>query len=177
MHITQGEVLLAPLDLVQDMYFGVIGIALFSVSGGMILSARTRGSMYPRTGDSTMAIVGAALALLNALIMIFDLSLAYLDSEQCDDDVSEAVSAAADAYIDAWWSAAGAALFATCGALTLHDWRDVPNSQRRTFAQAVAVCSLATAAFMLLDAVLALCSAHKDEASIRSKCTKRSPRN
>lgn len=80
--------ILAPLDLVQDMYFGMVGIALFAVSGGITISARTKPSIYPRTGDSTIALVAGSLAVVNALVMLFDLSLAYLDSEQFDDEVS-----------------------------------------------------------------------------------------
>lgn len=83
-----GEMLFAPLDLVQDMYFGMLGVALFSVSGGLVLSARVRTSMYPRTGDSNAAILAASLALLNAVFMLFDLSLAYLDSEEYDEEAS-----------------------------------------------------------------------------------------
>ncbi|XP_022831202.1 uncharacterized protein LOC111359786 isoform X2 [Spodoptera litura] len=83
-----GEMLFAPLDLVQDMYFGMLGVALFSVSGGLVLSARVRTSVYPRTGDSNAAILAASLALLNAVFMLFDLSLAYLDSEEYDEEAS-----------------------------------------------------------------------------------------
>ncbi|CAH2106226.1 unnamed protein product [Euphydryas editha] len=83
-----GEMIFAPLDLVQDMYFGVLGVVLFSVSGGLVLSARTKTSMYPRTGDPNAALIVGALAVLNALLMLFDLSLAYMDSEQFDDEVS-----------------------------------------------------------------------------------------
>lgn len=78
----------APLDLVQDIYFGLIGIALFSVSGGLVLSSRVRGSSYPKTGDPTAALLSGSLAILNAVIMLFDLSLAYLDSEEYDDETS-----------------------------------------------------------------------------------------
>ncbi|CAG4983294.1 unnamed protein product [Colias eurytheme] len=85
----------------------------------------------------------------------------------------EAVSAAADAYIDAWWSAIGGVLYGACGALTLHGWREVPGCTRKNHAQASAVCALATAALLTVDALLALCSAHKDDASTRSKYTKR----
>ncbi|XP_045448875.1 uncharacterized protein LOC123657360 [Melitaea cinxia] len=83
-----GEMIFAPLDLVQDMYFGVLGVVLFSLSGGLVLSARTKASMYPRTGDPNAALIVGALAVLNALLMLFDLSLAYMDSEQFDEDVS-----------------------------------------------------------------------------------------
>ncbi|XP_045515311.1 uncharacterized protein LOC123708579 isoform X1 [Pieris brassicae] len=87
--------------------------------------------------------------------------------------VGEAVSATADAYIDAWWSAIGGVLFGACGALTLHGWRDVPFCQRKNYAQTYAVCSLAVAALMTIDALIALCSAHKDDVSTRSKSTRR----
>ncbi|XP_034830980.1 uncharacterized protein [Maniola hyperantus] len=83
-----GEMIFAPLDLVQDMYFGIVGVVLFSMSGGLILSARTKSSIYPRTGNQTIALVTGSLAVLNALVMLFDLSLAYLDSEQFDDEAS-----------------------------------------------------------------------------------------
>lgn len=81
----------------------------------------------------------------------------------------EAVSAAADAYIDAWWSASGGVLFGACGALTLHNWQEVPVCQRRQLAHAAAVCALAAAALFIIDALLALCSAHRDESSLRTK--------
>ncbi|CAG9786057.1 unnamed protein product [Diatraea saccharalis] len=166
----------APLDLVQDMYYGILGIALFAISGGLVLSARTRPSLYPRTGDPTLALIGGSLAIANAFMMLFDLSLAYLDSEEFEEE-SEAVSAAADAYIDAWWSACGGALFGMCGALTLRSWREVPACLRRTYAQANAVCSLAAAALLTIDALLAACSAHKDDdASTRTKSKKSLPR-
>lgn len=77
----------APLDLVQDMYFGMLGIILFSVSGGIVLSTRSS-YYYPLTGDSTIALIVGYLAILNAVVMLFDLSLAYLDSEQFDDEAS-----------------------------------------------------------------------------------------
>ncbi|XP_021192260.1 uncharacterized protein LOC110377628 isoform X2 [Helicoverpa armigera] len=83
-----GEMLFAPLDLVQDMYFGMLGVALFSVSGGLVLSARVKGSVFPRTGDSNAALLAASLAILNAVFMLFDLSLAYLDSEEYDEEAS-----------------------------------------------------------------------------------------
>lgn len=83
-----GEMLFAPLDLVQDMYFGMLGVALFSVSGGLVLAARIKSSPYPRTGDCNAAYLGAALAILNAVFMLFDLSLAYLDSEEYDEEAS-----------------------------------------------------------------------------------------
>ncbi|CAF4845920.1 unnamed protein product [Pieris macdunnoughi] len=139
-----GEILLAPLDLVQDMYFCMVGVGLFGVSGGLVLSARTKGSPYPRTGDHNAALIAG-----------------------------EAVSATADAYIDAWWSAIGGVLFGACGALTLHGWRDVPFCQRKNYAQTYAVCSLAVAALMTIDALIALCSAQKDDVSTRSKSTRR----
>ena len=80
--------LFAPLDLVQDIYFGIIGVGLNSVCGGLILSARTKPSLYRHTGDHTAALVVGSLAILNAVVMFFDLSLAYLDSEQFDDETS-----------------------------------------------------------------------------------------
>lgn len=80
--------LFAPLDLVQDMYFGMLGVALFSVSGGLVLSARVKGSLCPRTGDYNAALLAASLAILNAVFMLFDLSLAYLDSEEYDEEAS-----------------------------------------------------------------------------------------
>ncbi|XP_059047170.1 uncharacterized protein LOC131842609 isoform X1 [Achroia grisella] len=85
--------------------------------------------------------------------------------------IGETVSAAADAYVDGWWSAAGSLLFGTCGALTLHSWRDIPHCIRRNHAQALAVCSLACAALLAIDALLAVCSAHKDQADPnKNKC-------
>ncbi|XP_072931861.1 uncharacterized protein [Epargyreus clarus] len=80
-----GEMLFAPLDLVQDMYFGILGVGLFSVSGGLILSGRTRGSEYVRTGDYYIAMILGSLAVINAFVMLFDLSLAYLDSEEFEE--------------------------------------------------------------------------------------------
>ncbi|XP_045771449.1 uncharacterized protein LOC123871601 isoform X3 [Maniola jurtina] len=89
--------------------------------------------------------------------------------------VAEAVSAAADAYVDAWWSATGGVLFAACGGLTLHSWRDVPDCPRRNNAHAAAICALVAAALFTIDALLALCSVHKDEESVRSKSKRCSP--
>lgn len=83
-----GEMLLAPVDLVQDMYFGLLGMALFSVSGGLVLSARVRGSSFPRTGDHNAAVLAGSLAVVNASLMLFDLILAYVDSEEYDDEAS-----------------------------------------------------------------------------------------
>ncbi|XP_028026949.1 uncharacterized protein LOC114240573 [Bombyx mandarina] len=83
-----GEMIFAPLDLVQDMYFGLLGATLFSTSGGLVLSARVRGAAYPRTGDHNAALLAGSLAVVNAFIMIFDLTLAYMDSEEFDDEAS-----------------------------------------------------------------------------------------
>ncbi|XP_004932514.2 uncharacterized protein LOC101743423 isoform X2 [Bombyx mori] len=83
-----GEMIFAPLDLVQDMYFGLLGATLFSTSGGLVLSARVRGATYPRTGDHNAALLAGSLAVVNAFIMIFDLTLAYMDSEEFDDEAS-----------------------------------------------------------------------------------------
>lgn len=82
------------------------------------------------------------------------------------------MSAAADAYVDAWWSSSGSVLFAACGGFTLHSWKDIPNHNRKSYAQAAAICSLATAALFLIDALIAICSAHKEEGSTRTKCPK-----
>ncbi|KAJ8729981.1 hypothetical protein PYW07_017019 [Mythimna separata] len=89
----------------------------------------------------------------------------------------EAVSAAADAYVDAWWSSSGSVLFAMCGGLTLHSWRGVPVHDRKNYAQAAAICALANASLLLIDALIAICSAHKDDldGSIRTKCPKNAP--
>ncbi|XP_028160066.1 uncharacterized protein LOC135075009 isoform X2 [Ostrinia nubilalis] len=81
-----GEMIFAPLDLVQDMYFGILGIGLFTVSGGLVLSSRVKPAAYPRTGDHTAAMIAGSLAITNAFIMLFDLSLAYLDSEEFDEE-------------------------------------------------------------------------------------------
>ncbi|XP_014366857.1 uncharacterized protein LOC106717500 [Papilio machaon] len=86
--------------------------------------------------------------------------------------VGEVVSAAADPYVEAWWSGAGGVLFGACGALTLHSWYDVPPCARRTFAQATAACAQAAAVLMAVDSILSLCSAHKDTASTRTKTHK-----
>ncbi|CAB3224338.1 unnamed protein product [Arctia plantaginis] len=86
--------------------------------------------------------------------------------------VGEIVSAAADAYIDAWWSGTGSLLFAACGGLTLHSWRDVPPCSRRNFAQSMAVCSLANASLLFIDAMLAICSAYKVEGSTITRANK-----
>ncbi|CAG9584791.1 unnamed protein product [Danaus chrysippus] len=83
-----GEMIFAPLDLVQDMYFGMLGVGLFSVSGGLVLSSRTRTVTHPKTGDPTAAMLMGAISVLNAFVLLFDLSLAYLDSEQFDDEAS-----------------------------------------------------------------------------------------
>nr|XP_037872719.1 uncharacterized protein LOC101743423 isoform X3 [Bombyx mori] len=83
-----SEMIFAPLDLVQDMYFGLLGATLFSTSGGLVLSARVRGATYPRTGDHNAALLAGSLAVVNAFIMIFDLTLAYMDSEEFDDEAS-----------------------------------------------------------------------------------------
>ncbi|CAH2207722.1 jg17914, partial [Pararge aegeria aegeria] len=87
----------------------------------------------------------------------------------------EAVSAAADAYVDAWWSAAGGLLFGACGGLTLHSWKNIPQCPRRNNAHAAAICALATAALLTIDALLALSSAHRDEGSVRFKSKRCSP--
>lgn len=78
----------APLDLVQDVFFGMLGIALFSVSGGLIISAKVQGSLYPKTGDSHLPLLAGSFAIINAVVMLLDLSLAYLDSEEYDDEAS-----------------------------------------------------------------------------------------
>ncbi|XP_062529383.1 uncharacterized protein LOC101743423 isoform X3 [Bombyx mori] len=85
---------------------------------------------------------------------------------------SEAVSAAADAYIDGWWSGCGAVLYGACGALTLRSWRDVPKCHRRSYAQASAVCAIAAAALLTIDALFAFCSASRDDTSTRAKSCK-----
>ncbi|XP_021207795.1 uncharacterized protein LOC101743423 isoform X1 [Bombyx mori] len=86
--------------------------------------------------------------------------------------VGEAVSAAADAYIDGWWSGCGAVLYGACGALTLRSWRDVPKCHRRSYAQASAVCAIAAAALLTIDALFAFCSASRDDTSTRAKSCK-----
>ncbi|XP_049869405.1 uncharacterized protein LOC126369155 [Pectinophora gossypiella] len=83
-----GECLFAPVDLVQDIYFGIVGMALFSASGGKVLSARVKEHPFPRTGDYGAAVVCGCVALLVAVVLLFDVSLAYLDSEEYDEDVS-----------------------------------------------------------------------------------------
>lgn len=84
-----GEILFAPVDLVQDMFFGIIGIGMFAVCGGLILANRMKSqSLPPRTGDHTAAVIQGFLSLFCALVLLFDLSLAYLDSEEFDDEAS-----------------------------------------------------------------------------------------
>ncbi|XP_075974012.1 uncharacterized protein LOC142975167 [Anticarsia gemmatalis] len=83
-----GEMLLAPLDLVQDMYFGILGVGMFATSGSMVMSNRVKNSLYPRMGDHNSAILLASLSLLNALFMFLDLSMAYFDSEEFDEEAS-----------------------------------------------------------------------------------------
>ncbi|XP_041978283.1 uncharacterized protein LOC121732468 isoform X1 [Aricia agestis] len=83
-----GEMIFSPLDLVQDIYFGILGVGLFSVCGGIILCARTRTVPYLRTGDYYVAITLGSVSILNSLIMLFDLSLAYLDSEVDEETVT-----------------------------------------------------------------------------------------
>lgn len=75
------------------------------------------------------------------------------------------MSAAADAYIDAWWSGSGSLLFATCGGLTLHGWRDIATCSRRNYAQAASICALANASLLFIDSLIAICSAHREEGS------------
>lgn len=87
----------------------------------------------------------------------------------------EAVSASADSYVDAWWSSVGGLLFGACGALTLNSWKEIPQCPRRNHAYAAAVCALVTAAILTVDALLALCSVHTDEESVRSKSKRSSP--
>lgn len=89
--------------------------------------------------------------------------------------VGEIVSAAADAYVDAWWSSTGAALFGGCGYLSMIGWRDVPPSPRRAHAQAVGICAIVTATILAIDAILAMCSAYKEDASSRA-CSRGQPR-
>ncbi|XP_068631989.1 uncharacterized protein [Battus philenor] len=86
--------------------------------------------------------------------------------------VGEVVSAAADPYVDAWWSGTGGALFGACGVMTLRSWYDVPACRRRTYAQITAICANAAAALLTIDSMLALCSAHKDGTSTRTKSHK-----
>lgn len=81
-----GEVSISPLDLVQDMFFSILGVCLFSISGGLVLSGRVRGSPIPRTGDHNTALIAGGIALLNAVIILFDLALAYIDSEEYDEE-------------------------------------------------------------------------------------------
>lgn len=78
----------APVDLVQDMFFGIIGIGMFAVCGGMILVNRMKSQALPRTGDHSAAVTQGCLSLVCALVLLFDLSLAYLDSEEFDDEAS-----------------------------------------------------------------------------------------
>lgn len=83
-----GEIIFAHIDLIQDIYFGIVGVILFSICGGLVLSARLKDTPYPRTGDYYAALITGPLAILNAVMMLFDLILAYLDSEEYEDDVS-----------------------------------------------------------------------------------------
>lgn len=101
----------------------------------------------------------------------FELEMAINNLRQWIIIAGEIVSAAADAYVDAWWSATGAALFGACGWLTMNGWRDVPPSPRRTHAQAVGICAIVTATILAIDAILAICSAHREDTSSRT-CSK-----
>ncbi|XP_063362255.1 uncharacterized protein LOC134791896 isoform X2 [Cydia splendana] len=83
--------------------------------------------------------------------------------------VGEAVSATSDAFVDAWWSCAGAVLFGACGALTLLGWRDVPDCPRRTQARAAAMCAIAATVLLIVDALLALCAVDKDDLSSKTR--------
>lgn len=77
-----------PLDLVQDMFFGMLGVILFSISGGMVISNRVRATNIPRTGDHNWALVLGGISITTAVFMLFDLALAYLDSEEFEDEAS-----------------------------------------------------------------------------------------
>ncbi|XP_072931860.1 uncharacterized protein [Epargyreus clarus] len=79
--------------------------------------------------------------------------------------IGETISAPADAYIDAWWSGSGGVLFGASGFLTLNSWKDVPESLRKSHAHSAAICALAVAALFTIDALLAFCSANREENS------------
>ncbi|KAL4717959.1 hypothetical protein ACJJTC_012998 [Scirpophaga incertulas] len=82
----------------------------------------------------------------------------------------EAVSASADSYVAAWWSACGGLAYGACGGMTLLGWRNVPPNTRRTRAYLTATCSLATAAVLTIDALLSFCFAKRDDnAGMRTK--------
>ncbi|XP_037965175.2 uncharacterized protein LOC119691537 isoform X2 [Plutella xylostella] len=85
-----GELTFAPLDLVQDMYLSALGAVLFATSGGMTLAARLQGDAprAPRTGDAALATAGGGVALAAAALLALDLVLAYLDSEEYDEEAS-----------------------------------------------------------------------------------------
>ncbi|XP_053608016.1 uncharacterized protein LOC128673887 isoform X2 [Plodia interpunctella] len=81
-----GEMIFAPLDLVQDMFFGILGVGLFITSGGFVIAGRNRKSSCPRTGDHLGAMVCGSISIATGIIMFFDLSLAYLDSEEFEEE-------------------------------------------------------------------------------------------
>lgn len=86
-----GELILSPVDLIQDMYFTLLGIVLYSTCGGLVLTRRLSSPpLYtvPYTHDSSAAVLTAWLSLGTAAMMFLDLSVAYLDSEELEETPS-----------------------------------------------------------------------------------------
>ncbi|XP_041978284.1 uncharacterized protein LOC121732468 isoform X2 [Aricia agestis] len=79
--------------------------------------------------------------------------------------IGEAVSATADPYVNAWWSATGAALFGASGAHSMSWWRGVPPCPRKTYAGAAAIVAMVTAGVLLVDTLMSFCEAHRDDHS------------
>lgn len=86
--------------------------------------------------------------------------------------IGELVSAAADVYIEAWWSANGGILFAACGGLTLQSWRFIPQCTRRNLATACAACALANAVLFFIDTLITICAAKLEEGSTTCRANK-----
>lgn len=86
--LSPGEMLLSPLDVVQDMFYGLIGSILYFTCAGKVLTCRLLDSGYPRTGDVTSAVAMGGLAVACAVVMLLDMCLAYVDSEVYDEEGS-----------------------------------------------------------------------------------------
>lgn len=86
-----GELIFSPLDLVQDMYFTLLGVILYGTCGGLVLARRLGNPppyTVPYTFDSSGALLTAWLSVATAAMLLLDLTLAYMDSEEFEETPS-----------------------------------------------------------------------------------------
>ncbi|XP_047995459.1 uncharacterized protein LOC125233466 [Leguminivora glycinivorella] len=75
-----GEMVFAPLDVIQDVYFSVLGMAMSATCAWTLYSARTDAERNPRA-DDTLVSYTVALNAVNVLIMFCDTRVSTISAE------------------------------------------------------------------------------------------------